>query len=279
MSFFRKAFGLPARAEPEADAARLQEAQPSSRSDLDRIILCIPGPWEDRKAFLQAMVTASPSPEYLPAGVIMYHQPSQTGFEFSVDGHDEEMAGAFAAGFPSQVSEDFIKEIGTHKSVCFLLSMDEEQSPEAARAIALAAAAVVRAGGIGVKVETAGKAFTGTQWLEHAEPDELDHLYWLMVLDSISDGPQTYSCGMRNLGLPDAIVEGEEFQQAAQLLRSFNRYQLNQGPELLEGQTFSTEEGAPRFRLSHEEDQPYDDDEVYTNPFGMWRLSRADTAH
>jgi hypothetical protein len=147
---------------------------------------------------------------------------------------------------------------------------------EAATSIAKAAAAILRAGGIGVKVEKAGKAFSSAQWTENVRKLELWNLYTLFVLDSISDGESTYSCGMHNLGLPDAIVSGEEFQYSVDLLSMFGRYQLVDKPTIKDDETFSISTEDPGFRLTTETNQPDAGYDLLENPFGMWRLNRVD---
>jgi hypothetical protein len=93
----------------------------------------------------------------------------------------------------------------------------------------------------------------------------------------MEDG-SVFSCGMHNLGYPDTIVSNEEFQYAVDLISIFGCYQLVEKPEIIAGQTFSKEAGAPRFRITNEMNPPYKDEELFTNPFGMWRLSRVSNA-
>jgi hypothetical protein len=241
--------------------------------DENRIILCIPGPWEDSSAFVHAIAGASPSQaDYSALGTVLLHVPTEARFEFDFRGRDKDMARAFAgAGLANQLGKDVIDKIATHRSVVYLLSTTP-QSKDTSTSIAKAAAHLIRAGGLGVKVETAGKAFSADQWLELTSGDFVE-IYWLVVLDSVTDGSTTYSCGMRNLGLWDCIVSDDEFQSAVKLLRGFNMYQLYERPELLAGQTFGLEASAPRYRLSVETPQPDGDHNLYVNPFGMWRLT------
>lgn len=238
-----------------------------------QIIVCIPGPWKDRSKLITEIVSATKG-EYIAAGVALLHRRSQKTFEIQVEKRDDNMRNAFAhAGMVNRLSPEFIDTIDQHQSVVYLLG--EAGSPEAAASIAKAAVALLQAGGLGVKVETAGKAFSAEQWTALATMEEPD-LYRLFVLDSISDGDAVFSCGMHNLGLRDAIVSGEEFQFAAHLLNVFGYYQVLEHPVLKEAQTFSTDADAPVFRLSTEPSPPYTDDELFGNPSGMWRLTRVD---
>ncbi|MER9317571.1 hypothetical protein NKI31_19030 [Mesorhizobium sp. M0659] len=276
MSFFRKAVQNVIGAN-QPDSIKLSNAE-QGMEDEHRIILCIPGPWESRSAFVRAVAEAStPSADYVAAGTIMTHGLSNAAFDFDFSDRDVDMTRAFAsAGLVNKLGKDVIDKIGSHKSVVYLLST-APQAKETSISIAKAAAHLIKAGGLGVKIETAGKAFSADQWLEETSGDFVE-IYRLMVLDSVTDGTTTYSCGMRNLGLWDSIVSGDEFQSAVKLLRGFNMYQLYESPELLAGQTFGLEAGAPRYRLSVETHQPDGDRNLYANPFGMWRLSPV-TAH
>lgn len=277
MSFLRKLFGQTSgQTEPGRTADAAQNEPVAGLPEEDQIILCIPGPWPDRSALIRALLTADEDdPDYMPGGMILLDRVNGIGFGFDFQEQDDDMARAFASAARPNMRPDeldaFVAKIATHRSVCYLSTIEEPQSRETALAIARAAAHLVKAGGFGVKVETTGHAFAGEQWKTGG--DQVD-LHRLFVLDVLADGDATYSCGMRNLGLPDAIVSGEEFQPAVHLLREFNRYQVFEDPELLDGQTFSLDADAPRFRLSLEDVQPYGDVATYVNPFGMWRLSR-----
>ncbi|QES90059.1 DUF4261 domain-containing protein [Rhizosphaericola mali] len=102
---------------------------------------------------------------------------------------------------------------------------------------------------------------------------ELGNLYPMYVLDSISDGHgAVYTCGMHNLGLKDAMIVGEEFQAAVEVLSIFGYYQLIDQPTIKAGQTFSIAQDAPIFLISEEKHQPSHGDELFENPFGMWLL-------
>lgn len=124
------------------------------------------------------------------------------------------------------------------------------------------------------KVETTGKAFTNEHWTELLNNFEESNLYEMFVLDSISDGKITYSCGMHNLGLKDTIIYNEEFQDSVNLISIFSYYQIMEKPEIKNNQTFSIDAEAPIFVISEEDNQPNEGDELFENPYGMWKLER-----
>jgi len=81
-----------------------------------------------------------------------------------------------------------------------------------------------------------------------------------------------YSCGMHHFGLPEAMVDQAEVEDAAELLRIFTRYLLNEHPTIRAGQTFSVAEDAPVFRIIEGVPINYGADSLFHNPYGMWRL-------
>lgn len=189
--------------------------------------------------------------------------------------HDPKMYEAFAiAGRPTGYSAAALSKIAAHKLVVYITA--ETGNLADAKYLADTAAMLLHAGGLGVKVETTGKAFEKEQWLEQLTDFEEYKLYPLFVLDSIVDREQNvYSCGMHNLGQPDTIVSGVPFQEAVNLMQTFHYYQLMEQPVITNNQTFSTAPDAPVYIITEETEQPYQGDELFENPFGMWRLTPA----
>lgn len=235
-------------------------------------VICIPGKWKNREEFVISLIGATEG-EYIAAGMIMLHTKQQRHFTFEFCDRDEQMQQSFHyAGAVTRVSDRFIDEIGGHTSVVYLSA--PAGSPEQAADIAFAASAVLKAGGLGVKIETTGKAFEKDRWMTFIAEFEDSLLYEMYVVDSIVDADGTvYSCGMRNLGLKDTIVAGLDFQESVDLIRVFGYYQLMEKPVIRDRQTFSPEVDAPVFRITDEPRQPNEGHELFENPFGMWRLT------
>jgi hypothetical protein len=103
------------------------------------------------------------------------------------------------------------------------------------------------------------------------EPPELAAYLALTIRIAEPDERMTYSCGMHQLGLPDAEVPGVTADRS-RLLDTFAKYLLLERPKLADGHTFSLEEGAPRFRLKHVPCERYPPGELFHNPFGLWHL-------
>ena len=238
-----------------------------------KTILCIPGNWNSRTDIVTAIAENNMN-NFIFAGMILLNLKTNKGFELEICEKDNEMRESFKfAGMVNRVSEEFLDEIEKHNYVIYLSA--ESGDLESAKAIAEAGNAILKSGGIGIKVETTGKAFTKEHWTEFLTDFVETNLYKMYVLDSISDGKgTTYTCGMHNLGFKDSIVYNEEFQDSVSLLSIFGYYQLIDKPEINLGQTFSTDIESAIFEINEEKNQPNIGDELFENPYGMWKLER-----
>lgn len=237
-------------------------------------VLCIPGRWQSEQELKLSIVEAS-NGEYIAAGGVLLNAKNERHFSFEVYERDERMKLSFAAaGRVTGVTEHFLTEIDKHNLVVYI-SAPTGSLLKAAH-IAFAGEALLKAGGIGIKVETAGKAFEKQQWLDLTSDFQEANVYELFVIDSLYDDEKntTFSCGMQNLGLKDTIVSGLPFQQAADLIRIFGYYQVVDKPIILPNQTFTPTPDSPLYRITEEIDPPYKDEELFGNPFGTWRLTK-----
>ena len=181
---------------------------------------------------------------------------------------DDKMKESFRyAGKVTRVTDSFLDEIGNHKHVVYISG--KTGTLERAEHIALAADAILKAGGLGIKIETAGKAFEKDKWSNLLETFKESNLYEMFVLDSIVDKDgAVYSCGMHNLGFKDTIVAGEEFQQAVELISIFGYYQIIDKPTIYNRHTFYSDIESPKFRITDEFNQPNKGYDLFENPFG-----------
>jgi hypothetical protein len=236
-------------------------------------VICIPGNWDSWDEFILTIVAAT-NGEYLAAGNILMNVKVEKHYTVQFCDRDEKMKESFMyAGRVTRVTESFLDEIGHHKYVIYISGTTG--TLEEARHIAFAAEAVLKAGGLGIKIETAGKAFEKGKWCNMLESFEESNLYEMFVLDSIINEDGTvYSCGMQNLGYKDTIITGEEFQNAVDLIKIFGYYQIVDKPSIQNKQTFSPNKESPIYRITDEVYQPNKGLELFENPFGMWRLSK-----
>jgi hypothetical protein len=134
-----------------------------------------------------------------------------------------------------------------------------------------AAAAIIEAGGFAVKVESSGIAHSAETWLDFARNSHLNAAHPAFVI--YVTGSETYSCGMHVLGLPDAIMNSDDSDNAVELLRVFTHYVFAEEPEIRSQQTFSAGPNEPGYRLTHERPGLYEVDDLFHNPNGYWRLT------
>lgn len=236
-------------------------------------ILCIPGNWKDNRELVLSIVKATEG-EYIYAGMVLMAVKSKLAFTVEVNERDERLYEAFSwAGKFTGISEETLQEIQQHQHIVYLIA--ETGSYEGAEAIARAAGALLKAGGLGVKVETAGKAFDKDTWLTYLDEFETSHLFEMFVVDSLSQRKgEFFSCGMHNLGLKDTIVNVADPREAIHLIRVFSYYQIVDNPTIIAKQTFTPTLESPKYVITDEDCQPYKGDEVFGNPFGMWRLKK-----
>ncbi|MEM7549430.1 MAG: hypothetical protein AAF363_07145 [Bacteroidota bacterium] len=199
---------------------------------------------------------------------------TKEAFELEIQDHDPRMRESFElVGIINHLSDNFLKEIEGHKSVVYLIA--ETASLEKAKSISIATKILLDSGGLGVKVETAGKAFEINHWIALVNNFELGNLYDMFVVDNLTQPDGTvFTCGMHNLGLHDSIISSEEFPNAYNTLAILGRYQVIEGVKIGDNQTFQTDLESPIFVINNESNQPYISDEFFGNPFGMWRLTR-----
>jgi hypothetical protein len=230
-------------------------------------VLCIPGPWKDQNAFATAIADAG---RYLCAGGMLMDLQSKSAFNYTFENADKRMAQAFRAAGP-QLPENVLKQIERHRSVLYLISF--ELNLAGANALMHAAAAVLNAGGLAIKVETAGLAHTAAQWQEFCGTQAQHSAHQAFVV--YVSGATSYSCGMHNFGLFDASVSSDDSKKlntAVELLRTFNWYQISESPQLQSGQSFATQESGPIYQLALATSRFVPTDPFY-NAFGTWQLA------
>lgn len=235
------------------------------------MVLCVPGPWADALELGRAlaMQTTGQGGGWLFAGRVLLRIESHWSCELEFGPADARMVRAFHAAGPHWRGTPEMEAIAGHRAVAYLVGPGG--SREAAEGLMQAAAALLRAGGLGVKVESSGIAHPPAQWLEWCDELFLFLAHRALVVYVSGDG-ETRSCGMHNLGLPDAVTEGHG-QLPADLLRDFTHYLFTEAPVIRKGQTFAAAAEAPLYRLHSARGDVYEDDSLFNNPYGAWRLS------
>jgi hypothetical protein len=233
-------------------------------------VLCVPGTWKDRANLFARIVDDSGG--YIFAGCILLQRETKEAFELHVEGPDPRMADAFAAAGRHWMTADDLARIANHNFVLYLVGPGG--SRQRAESFMQAAAGLLKAGGLAVKVESSGLAHDRSSWLKMTDSLYLFSAHRAFVV-SVA-GSDVYTCGMHNLGHPDAIVAGAEAEDPGQLVYTFSRYLFTESPGVRPGETFSESPDAPCYRLTKEECRLYEDGSLFTNPYGMWRLTLID---
>ncbi|WP_285769047.1 DUF4261 domain-containing protein [Peribacillus sp. SI8-4] len=231
----------------------------------NNIIIGIPGKWKTRKELIQMI--ASKSEGYLLAGNIFHNNEKNLTFQAEIQDYEPALKETFSYASKGSFPESLLSEINEHTFTVYILA--------AAGAVADlidAGAAILKAGGIAVKIETAGLAHSKEDWLKlHQSPDLLSvYAHFVTII-----GEEDYYCsfGMKAFGLPDAVtLNTMSPKEAAALLNTFNYYHVGERPIFKNGETFSIQQEAPDFTLTSLQDFRYEEDHPFYNPCGLWNL-------
>ena len=234
----------------------------------DGIVFCIPGPWDDRSDFIKALAGSSDG-QAMAAGLVFTHAGLDKSCEWTFADFDPGMAEAFRVSLMPNEAPGMVERVERHQSVLYLI--DTGLGPDTARKMIELSMSCLDAGGCGVKVEAAGKAFSDEKWRELSMISTAIHEQ--LVLHMVADADGFWSCGNHQLGFPDTFVETDDFKEAVDVARELERYQLYQTPDIRSGHTFSTEDGSTKWLLQHEA-HPHHDDEHLDRSLGIWRLSK-----
>jgi hypothetical protein len=231
-------------------------------------VIGIPGRWPTRSDIVTSV--ASRSGGYLFAGMVMMKIGEKDGFTLEFYEHDPNLKNAFSIAGRGRLTDEDLAAIGSHTFTLYLVAAGG--SVEAAKKLLHAANALLKSGGLAVKIESTGTAHRADQWAEFCAHDHLGNLLQAYVTYIGSKGAY-YSCGMHNLGHRDALVEADiSPNDAAKLLHTFVGYLLVENPKLKGRETFSIDADAPRYRLFHEACTMYKAGDLFHNPFGVWKL-------
>lgn len=247
---------------------------------LPRHVLCVLGAWRDL-AEVEAIIRREGG-----AGFELDREFSQT----SADGR---MAGAFEACWDRvapTVTEGDRRAVREHTAVAYILSppLPKANAVKISGRTLLLAAALLRAGAVAVKGESAGIAHGRERWLElaseythstqqndsHAAGAVL-HQSWVRrpLLDD--DSAVYYSCGMHLLGEPDVeYPTGGEVGEALRWLDLMGLYLVADRPTraLKDGEGFRLATSGPRRLMRFVPCQRYATDDFFFNPYGYVRL-------
>jgi hypothetical protein len=242
-----------------------------------RIILCLPGPWESRQDLEDRLRSG---PLRLEEGKLRSADGRET-FDAEYRGSDPRMKSAFQVSAcrvrPSLTPADFYA-IGEHRGVLYVLSdaYGRSTAPAAAQRMIEVGRALIDAGALAVKCDSAGIAHSALRWRELG-----GRLFEAFVrLPILSDADEIYSCGMHLLGAPEGILPlketGERNLMAAyRVLEGFLRGVEKEGASPVAVQRSFKSEGSGRFLSALEPCTLYEQDDFMWNRWGCYRLQRS----
>ena len=192
------------------------------------------------------------------------------GCELEISEYDPRLLNAFRVATGNRMTEADLTAISNHKHTLYCISSGV--GIDQARDMMRVGLALLDAGGTAVKIESSGVAHSGAAWRGLIQAGGLVDFYAAYVV-LVGGRDVFYSCGMHNLGLPDASApRSVGVENAARILNTFNRYQIFEHPTLDDGHTFSSAKDEPRFRIAKASCQAYPAGDPFYNPFGVWKL-------
>jgi len=207
---------------------------------------------------------------YLIVGDVLMNIENRFSCDIVIEGFDSGMLNAFMAAGAHWRGTPEMAAIATHQSVVYLIGKGGSRAN--AEALMKAAAGLLKAGGLGVKVESTGIAHDADAWLDFTSNLHLFTPHCALVL--YVTGLETYSCGMHNFGHKDAITLGQGDRAAtAELLKAFNWYVLTESPRLVDGESFAVSRDAPVYTIHAHPGIQYEANSLFTNPYGAWYLA------
>lgn len=237
-----------------------------------RLILGVPGPWRDWDEL--ELAVAATGGGYVVADAQLCHEASGTAYDIDFYEHDPNLRRAFEVAGEGRLASADLDLIAQHRHTAYLIGPGG--SIDNARAAVRAAVALLDAGGCAVKIESSGKAHTAAYWRETATATDLFRLYSAYVV--LVGGPTFfYSCGMHNLGFPDALVPSSlGAKEGAHVLNNFHNYQLKASRPIQNGHTFQITASEPSYRVTLEPCRQFPPGKPFHNPYGVWQLTPAD---
>lgn len=239
------------------------------------MIICIPGPWRDRAEFIRQIVVSEPKGRFMFAGSMLADIEGKDHVPVDFCDPHPQMAKSFEIAGQGKLSASCLEQIRQHASVLYLhFPLDLRDHRER---ILKFTQVIRRAGGLAVKVESAGVAHPWETWERRLSGSVFDLYCCVIVL--IGDKQSFYSCGMHHFGIPECEVPGfVGGAKGAELINHFNSWQINDRPQIKSGETFSVSADELPFRLELQPDSRHSDDELFHNPQGVWVLHRNTSA-
>lgn len=233
-----------------------------------QIVIGVPGLWKDRTELIQEVASKS---SYMLAGNIMHHKEKKIGFEIDIYEQDPSLGEAFFYASGKRFDEELLSKLENHTYTVYVIAKVDDT--ERLQEVIDVGMELLHAGGLALKVETAGIAYSKEEWQELAADKEIFPMYshFVTLVGDEEDG--YYSCGMQAFNLPDVVLDGGiDPEVAVDVLNDFNLHNIFEKPNLKDGDTISFTDDSPVYRLTHYIDDRYEQDDPFYNPCGIWKL-------
>ena len=242
------------------------------------LVVTVPGPWGKRSDLVAAVRKADTG--FVFAGRNLKKAATDDPLPVSVDEHDADLAAAFASDGPAAgIGAAELAATAVHPRVARLGLV--AQGPLLALKALEFSAALVCAGGYGVRVESARKVVSAQTWIQYAANaaagaatgDAARAVYAAFVsLKPMPDGSCYYSTGMQAMNLPDAAAPADlSAQKASEVLATFLVHCFEHAKELKDGQSFRPPQ-AQHFTMELRDCAHFPPGHPQHNPHGVWHL-------
>ncbi|MFE3574651.1 DUF4261 domain-containing protein [Lysinibacillus sp. NPDC059133] len=236
-----------------------------------QIILCIPGKWKNKSEMIEMIIRSSD--EFVLIGNrIVKLDNLNMNYEIEIYGHDENLAEAFEIAGGNAFTKEQLNEIQNHFLTAYLIG--NGGTIDNLIKLIEVSNVLLKAGGLGVKVEVSGTATTPESWSIINSKKEIPETFKAFVTVAEEDDFY-YTCGMHCFGLPDVITFKNQvsIEYAQELMQIFCLYNLIEKPYLEDGSTFSLAEEHPIFVLRYSDCRHIPEDHLFYNKYGVWALA------
>lgn len=234
-----------------------------------QIELRIPGPWRSSEHLADALEAGETG--FRLEGDHLVRESDGWQCSAGATPHDEEVAGLFA--YDGRMSRKELAVVANHTAKVLLAGPGG--SVAKARAMVDAATALVKLGAAGVMIDNSAATHSPTDWLTLSSDPKPGGLYWIFT--SLNGGDdEVWTSGQHCLGLRDAEVRDAPDEQFAYLLvHNFLGYVYQSGKTVHNGNVIDGPSGSI-YRATQHPFTRVATDAPFFNPFGLWRLTRAE---
>jgi hypothetical protein len=227
------------------------------------MVLRVPGTWNSKDEIIERL------PDGCRIDDCLLWLGDGPALELQMLPADRDFPNVFRSACRRALPSAALKELAAYRHHVVILAPGG--SIPCAQHLLAAGAALVRAGGIGVFIDSSCLAHAGPDWLDLAEhrcnPQALMYAFvnFIRSTDNV-----VRSQGMHVFGQREGIIHPASKMPA---LEDFVLMVCAMHPPLDEGYVFADQQGA-RFRLRSDGEHGPHPNDLITNPFGCWRLEQ-----